>query len=125
MVTILAEMAEAMECASCPGREGPFGGYDYGHNEAFYGPAPEQGRYVIRDFRDPSSDGWGKRLHYSHDREQHERMFEKMTREHIAAAGLKVALDHIERHLSAVQYDPAPYTSLKHRLAALRPDPTQ
>ena len=29
-------------------------------------------------------------------------------------------LDKVERHLSAVQYDPAPYTAMKHRLARIR-----
>lgn len=37
-----------------------------------------------------------------------------------ARAAITVTLDEIERHLSAVQYDPAPYTALKHRLATLR-----
>lgn len=67
----------AIKLASCPGREGPFGGYDYGYNEAFYGPAPEDGRYVIRDFRDPKSPDWGKWLHQTDNREEHEAMFVK------------------------------------------------
>ena len=82
----------AIKLASCPGREGPFGGYDYGHNEAFYGPAPEDGRYVIRDFRDRKSPGWGKWLHQTDNREEHEAMFVKMTDDHIAHAAI-AALD--------------------------------
>jgi hypothetical protein len=38
----------------------------------------------------------------------------------IAGTIIPMVLDEIERHLSAVQYDPAPYTSLKRRLAGLR-----
>ncbi len=82
----------AIKLASCPGREGPFGGYDYGHNEAFYGPAPEDGRYVIRDFRDRKSPDWGKWLHQTDNREEHEAMFVKMTDDHIAQAAI-AALD--------------------------------
>ena len=29
------------------------------------------------------------------------------------------ALEEVSRHLSAVQYDPAPYTAMKYRLASL------
>ena len=82
----------AIKLASCLGREGPFGGYDYGHNEAFYGPAPEDGRYVIRDFRDPKSPDWGKWLHQTDNREEHEAMFVKMTDDHIAHSAI-AALD--------------------------------
>ena len=85
-------VARAIKSASCPGREGPFGGYDYGHNEAFYGPAPEGGRYVIRDFRDPSSPDWGAWLHQTNDRDEHESMFAKMTDDHVAQAAI-AALD--------------------------------
>lgn len=34
-------------------------------------------------------------------------------------AVIPVVLAEVQRHLSAVQYDPAPYTALKHRLAEL------
>ena len=85
-------VARAIKSASCHGREGPFGGYDYGHNEAFYGPAPEGGRYVIRDFRDPSSPDWGAWLHQTNDRDEHESMFAKMTDDHVAQAAI-AALD--------------------------------
>lgn len=40
-----------------------------------------------------------------------------------AALGKSViaeVLDQVEAHLSAVQYDPAPYTAMKHRLSHLR-----
>jgi len=43
------------------------------------------------------------------------RDFEADTREDIAEV-----LDEVSRHLSAVQYDPAPYTAMKYRLAQFR-----
>jgi uncharacterized small protein (DUF1192 family) len=85
---LIEAMAEAWERARCPGREGPFGGYDYGHDASFYGPAPEAGRYVIRDFRDPASPDWGKWLHQTNDREEYEAMFDRMTKAHCATAAL-------------------------------------
>lgn len=85
---VVEAVADAIERANCPGREGPFGGYDYGHNEDFYGKAPEGGRYVIRDFRNPASRDWGKWLHQTDDPNEHLAIFEKMTREHIATAAI-------------------------------------
>lgn len=84
----VGRVAEAIENARCKGREGPFGGYDYGYNPEFYGPPPEGGRYVIRDFRDPASPDWGKWLHQTDDKDEHEALFEKMTREHYARAAI-------------------------------------
>ena len=92
-MTIPPEMIEAVaaaiEVARCPGREGPFGGYDYGHNTEFYGPEPEGGRYVIRDFRDPASSTWVAWVHQTHDHAEHERRFDKMTRDHVATAAIR------------------------------------
>lgn len=78
----------AIERAGCPGREGPFGGYDYGYKTEFYGPAPAAGRYVIRDFRDPASPDWGKPIHYTPDEDAHNAMFAKLTQHHIARAAI-------------------------------------
>ena len=55
---ILDAVSSAITEAQCLGREGPYGGYDYGHNEAFYGKAPDDGRYVVRDFRKFGSPTW-------------------------------------------------------------------
>lgn len=38
-----------------------------------------------------------------------------------ADAAIAIVLRKVEQHLSAVQYDPSPYTALKHRLAELTP----
>lgn len=40
----------------------------------------------------------------------------------IAKAAIRAMLDGVESNLSAVQYDPAPYTAMKHRIAAMRKD---
>ena len=88
---VVTRAAEAIARARCPGREGPFGGYDYGHNTSLYGPEPEDGRYVIRDFRDPSSPTWGRWVHQEHDRDAHEAMYDKLTGEHIAVAALSAS----------------------------------
>ena len=86
--------ARAMKSAECPGREGPYGGYDYGHNPEFYGPAPEGGRHVIRDFRYPHSKGeW---VHQTDDAALHEAMYEKLTAEHIATAAITAFLRTVE-----------------------------
>ena len=91
---LIERVAEAIIGAQCLGREGPFGGYDYGHNTEFYGPAPEGGRYVIRDFRTPKSRGeW---LHQTDDNELHQSTLKKMTEEHIAKAAIRAMLDGVE-----------------------------
>ena len=48
----------------------------------------------------------------------------KVLCEDIAKAAIAIVLEKVERHLSAVQYDPAPYTALKHRLRALAEEQT-
>lgn len=115
---LVEKVARAINAASCPGREGPFGGYDYGHNEALYGPAPKEGRYVIRDFRTPTSRG--EFLHLTNDYDLHEAKFAEMTAHHIARAAIEAVLDAVASELLVVQYDPAPYTAMKLRLAAMR-----
>ena len=85
MNDIIEQCALAMEAAKCPCREGPFGGYDYGHNND---KPVEGGRYVIRDFRDPASDNWGKWIHQTDDRDVHDAEFDRMTQRHIARAVL-------------------------------------
>ena len=126
-MTIPPEMIEAVaaaiEVARCPGREDPFGGYDYGHNTEFYGPEPEGGRYVIRDFRDPASSTWGAWVHQTHDHAEHERMFDKMTRDHVALAAIRtlapMMAERFERIARANQYSPAPYCDTLKAIRAL------
>src|SRR3546814_8088281 len=81
----------AAEKARFPLREGPFGGYDYGHNNS---QPVKGGRYVIRDFRDPSSPDWGKWIHQTDNHDEHEALFKRMTDEHIVRS---------EEHTSELQ----------------------
>ena len=81
---VIERVAGAIETACCHGREGPFGGYDYG----FDGKTVMGGRFVIRDFRDPKSPDWGKWLFQTDDREEYEALLVKMTRDHVARAAL-------------------------------------
>lgn len=94
--TLVEKLARAMREAECPGREGPFGGYDYGHNTDFYGPEPEGGRYVVRDFRDPSSPDWGKWVHQTHDCAEHERALQRLTDAHVVSAVLRTLADNVD-----------------------------
>ena len=94
MDDIVERVARAIDEAICPHREGPFGGYDYGHNTEFYGPAPDGGRYVIRDFRTLASKGeW---LHQTDDLALHEATLARMTKEHIAKAAIRAVLEGVE-----------------------------
>jgi hypothetical protein len=85
----LERVARAIVDARCDDREGPYGGYDYGHNPDFYGPPPEGGRYVVRDFRDPSSPAWGAWVHQTDDRDEHEAALKRLTEHHIARAAIE------------------------------------
>lgn len=83
---VKAAFWKAYDEANCNGREGPYGGYDYGHN----GSAPEKGRYVIRDFRYPHSKGeW---VFQTNDYDLYGDTLEKLNRDHIASAALTAAL---------------------------------
>lgn len=61
----------------------PYGGYDYGHNEAFYGPAPKEGRYVVRCERT------NKIVHQTNDHDSHQAAYERLTNEFHARAALQ------------------------------------
>lgn len=90
--SVLDDVAFAIERARCPGREGPYGGYDYGHNTDFYGPEPVGGRYVVRDFRDFLSPNWGKWVHQTACAEEHEQALLRLTGRHIAQAAIDAYL---------------------------------
>jgi hypothetical protein len=94
----LDRVGEAIVRAGCPSREGPYGGYDYGYNEEFYGSAPKGGRYVVRDYRVVGSPTWGAWVHQTNDRDEHEAAFQRLTRRHIASEALKAAAIRQEPH---------------------------
>lgn len=73
---VISDVANAIDRARCPHREGPFGGYLY------------DDLHVIRDFRDPASPDWGKWLHRTTDTYLHEELYAKMTREYIASEAI-------------------------------------
>jgi hypothetical protein len=93
---VLDAVADAIIRAEVPWREGPYGGYDYGHDESFYGPAPEGGRYVVRDFRDMASETYGAWVHQTHDKDEHEQAYQRLTRRHIAQAAITAYASAIE-----------------------------
>jgi len=64
----------------------PYGGYDYGHNEAFYGPAPEAGRYVVRCERT------NEIVHQTKDCLAHDAAYQRLTNAFHARAALTAAL---------------------------------
>lgn len=77
----LDRVADAIEAAKCPGREGPFGLYDY----SSYGwPNPHH----VRDFRDPRSDSYGSCVAALTDPEIADRLYKTLTRRHIAEAAI-------------------------------------
>lgn len=86
---LLDRVAEAITRAQCPGREGPYGGYDYGHRHE--DDLPRDGRYVVRDFRDVTSEAFGAWVHQTPDVAVHEAAFDRLTKRHIARAALDAA----------------------------------
>lgn len=90
MDSMVERVSAAIVRSGCPGREGPFGGYDYGYPDD---TPVKGGRYVIRDFREIGSPDFGKWLHQTDDATVHEEMFAKMTREHIARAAIEAMMD--------------------------------
>jgi hypothetical protein len=82
---LLDLIADAIEAARCPGREGPYGLYDY---SLYPGDGPP---HAVRDFRDPRSPDFGAVVYRSPSGEDAAEMFETLTRRHIAAAALRAA----------------------------------
>jgi hypothetical protein len=106
-VTMIERVARAIESAQCLGREGPYGGYDYGCRNK---KPVEGGRYVVRDFRDPASSNWGAWVHQTDNRDDHEEAHKRLTKEHIARVAIEAMRDPspamIDRFVSrALQVD--------------------
>ncbi|MFZ3481690.1 hypothetical protein [Sphingomonas sp. 3-13AW] len=75
----------AIEAAQTPGKEGPFGLFDYSD----YGdPVPHH----VRDFRDPRSGTYGNCVFKSINREDAFGAYERFTREHVAIAAVTATL---------------------------------
>lgn len=86
-MTITDEMVEAAARALGDSLcRRPYGGYDYGYNEAFYGPAPEAGRYVVR------CEKTDKIVHQTNNQADHDAAYENLTLAFHARAALEAAL---------------------------------
>ncbi|MCE4223450.1 hypothetical protein HCU64_06775 [Methylobacterium sp. C25] len=72
----------AIEKAQCPGREGPYGLYDYSNYEGASAP------HVVRDFRDMRSPDYGKFIFRSDDPAVARDEYDRLTRLHIGETAL-------------------------------------
>jgi hypothetical protein len=73
----------------------PYGGYDYGYNEAFYGPAPEAGRYVVR------CEKTDKIVHQTNDEAAHNAAYDLLTNTYHARAVL-IAVREPDEYMMAL-----------------------
>lgn len=74
-------VAKAIEAASCLGREGPYGLFDY---TAYDDPIPHH----VRDFRDTSSPDYGTCVLRTTDADFARSEYYRLTRQHIARAAI-------------------------------------
>jgi hypothetical protein len=75
----------AIDAAQAPGRQGPYGLFDY----TGYGHAIP---HHVRDFRDPGSEAYGDCVFRSTDPAQARAVYERLTREHVARAAIRATL---------------------------------
>lgn len=115
-------VARAIERARCPGREGPYGLYDYTAHGATTRP------YHVRDFRDPAADGYGRSVFMSSDPAAARAEFDRLTRVHIGRAALAVAAlrlhalaTALRELLAAEPFDTDAYDAVAERVAKLVP----
>jgi hypothetical protein len=81
----------------------PYGGYDYGHNEDFYGPAPKSGRYVIRCKKTD------KIVHQTNDEAAHDAAYDLLTNIYHARAVLMAIREPSEAMLDVAHATFEPY----------------
>lgn len=84
---MLDRVADAIEQARCPGRQGPYGLFDY---TSYGDPVPHH----VRDFRDPESKLYGSCVGAFADRQIAVELFETLTRHHIALAAIEAMSGH-------------------------------
>lgn len=84
----LDAIADAIRLAECPDREGPFGLYDY----SGYGDGSHDRAHRVRDFRSYADPAYGSNVHVCDDAEEARRVYEEMTRRHVAAAAWDAAM---------------------------------
>lgn len=94
----LEAIADAIEAARNPDREGPFGLFDY---TSYGDPVPHH----VRDLRDHRSESYGDCLFRTVDRDEARRVYERLTREHLAISAIRATLKAFAlgplRHLPA------------------------
>lgn len=82
----LDAVADAIAVASCPDRHGPFGLFDYSSHMDTHEDA-----HRVRDFRDPRDASYGTTVHCCGDPAEARRVYEDMTRRHVARAAWDAA----------------------------------
>lgn len=92
----LDAIADAIEKARCPGREGPYGLYDY---SAYPGSEPP---HVIRDFR-PGLSGRaiGRTVECFEDAAEARRHYDELTRRYIAKAAVNAMEEWFSKRLQS------------------------
>lgn len=86
----LDTIADAIEKAQCPDRQGPYGLFDYSR---YPGDSPPR---VVRDFRYPGLPTFGHQVFSSHHEDKAAAEFERLTRRHIAAAAVVAVLNALQ-----------------------------
>lgn len=83
---MIERVASAIDAAQCPGREGPYGLYDYSDYPGNAAP------HRVRDFRDLKSDTYGNHVFKSTNRDEAKAEYERLTKEHVAKAAIEAAI---------------------------------
>lgn len=88
MQGLIDAVADAIERAQCKGREGPYGIFDYM-------PYGAEVSYLVRDFRDVQSQSYGDSVFKTTDRDGAQRIYSKLTREHLAKEAINAVLGYL------------------------------
>jgi hypothetical protein len=101
MSEILRLVSLAIKAAECPGREGPYGLYDYSGYEGSDPP------HVVRDFRDPKSPDYGSFVFRSECPKVARSEYDRLTDEHIARAAVRAmrSFNLVYRHDGEVVHE--------------------
>lgn len=89
---VLDAIAMAIGIAECPHREGPFGLYDYSDSER-----GNEDAHHVRDFRSYSDPSYGRSVHVCDDPVEARRVYDEMTRRHVASAAWDAVASRLAR----------------------------
>jgi hypothetical protein len=95
----LDAIAVAIRVAECPDREGPFGLYDY----SGYGDGSNDRAHRVRDFRSRADSAYGSNVHVCDDPEEARRVYDEMTRRHVAAAAWDAVVERMASEAKAAE----------------------